>query len=62
MVAEDVRRIASRRVVERLIRYCDDAQAISGHIQTISWSIESFTVSTLCQVILSMIDTVWRWV
>lgn len=39
--------MASRHVLKRFVRYADDAQTISGHIQTISWSIQSFTVSLL---------------
>ena len=28
----------------RAIHYNDDTQAINGHIQTVTWSIQSFTV------------------
>jgi hypothetical protein len=36
--------MASRHVVSRFIHYDDDAQAINGHIQTITWSIQNFTI------------------
>jgi hypothetical protein len=39
--------MVSRPKLERIIHYNDDAQAIAGHIQEISWSIESFMVSLL---------------
>jgi hypothetical protein len=37
--------MASRHAISRLVHYDDDVQTISGHVQTISWSIQNFTVS-----------------
>lgn len=56
--------MASRHIVKRLIRYSDDAQAINGHIQTISWSIESFTVNLPSHIrpASSVIYMVWHQV
>jgi len=48
---EEARSIASRNYFTRFVGRDIDAQAIAGHISTISWSIESFTVS--CTLVLS---------
>jgi len=42
--SDEVQNISSRFFVNRALRYQDDAEAISGHIQAITWSIHSFTV------------------
>jgi hypothetical protein len=48
---EQARSIASRNYFTRFVGRDVDTQAIAGHISTISWSIESFTVS--CTLVLS---------
>jgi len=42
---EKVRIIASRNYLTRFANHDIDTRAIAGHISTISWSIQSFTVS-----------------
>jgi hypothetical protein len=42
-----VRNIAPRHVLKRMLNSSRDAQVISDHIQTVTWSIRSFTVSLL---------------
>ncbi|TDL19688.1 hypothetical protein BD410DRAFT_773626 [Rickenella mellea] len=44
--AEKVQKMASRSRIERMINYNADAQTISGHIRTITLSLECFTVET----------------
>jgi hypothetical protein len=43
-VSEELDAMASRNSVSRFIHYDDDVQTINGHIQTITWSIQNFTV------------------
>ncbi|TDL19736.1 hypothetical protein BD410DRAFT_403326 [Rickenella mellea] len=44
--AEEMKKMASRSRLERMINYNTDSQSISDHIRTISFSIERFLVET----------------
>jgi hypothetical protein len=46
-VSEELESMASRHVISRFIHCDDDVLLISGHIQTITWSIQSFMVCLL---------------
>ena len=46
VIAADVKKLASRGVIKRTLNYINDAASITGYVQKISQSIESFTVST----------------
>jgi hypothetical protein len=41
----EVQEMATRSSISQLIHYNDDVQVINGHIQSVTWGIESFTVS-----------------
>jgi hypothetical protein len=43
----ELKEMASRSAINRAIHYDHDIQAISGHIQTITQSIQNFTVRIL---------------
>ena len=45
-IAADAKKLASRGVIKRTLNYINDAASITGYVQKISQSIESFTVST----------------
>jgi len=47
LTVEKVQTVASRNYFTRFVNHDSDAQAIAGHISTISWSIQSFTVEGL---------------
>jgi hypothetical protein len=47
----ELQEMASRSALDRAIHYDHDIQAISGHIQTITQSIQSFTVRILALTI-----------
>ena len=44
-IAVNVKKLASRGVVERTLNYIADAASIADHVRGISWSVESFNVS-----------------
>ena len=46
---QELDKITSRNFVKRLAHHSDDAATISDHIQAITWSIQSLTVSFLAQ-------------
>jgi hypothetical protein len=50
--------MASRHAISRLIHYDDDIQTISGHIQTITWSIQNFTVFLLFSILVELLSNV----
>ena len=45
-VAAGAKKLASRGVMDRTLNYLNDAVSITGYVQEISQSIESFMVST----------------
>ena len=45
MTTKEVQEITRRNAFVRTIHYNDDAALISGRIQSVTWSIESLTVS-----------------
>jgi hypothetical protein len=53
---EELHKIASRSLMKRLVHYKDDARSVSEHIQSITWSVQSFTVCQLAFVNLSLAD------
>jgi hypothetical protein len=53
---DELRKIASRHAINRALHYDDDAQAISGHIQTIIFSIQHFTVRPFACVVQLLTD------
>lgn len=44
---EQLKKLASRNSIMRLIHHDEDAKAISDHIQSITWSIQNLTVHTI---------------
>jgi len=54
VTVDKVRAIASRNYFTRVIHHDNDAQAIAGHVSTISWSIQSFTVEGLIAIELAL--------